>query len=332
MILTRRAALLGALTVPVARIAKAAAPLRIGVLRFGTVSWELDTIVRHGLDAANGVTLAATEFAAAQATQVALQAGAVDVTAQDWTWVARQRADGADWTFITFSTAIGALIAPPGSPVRAVSDLPGKRLGIAGSPLDKSWLILRAYALKAHGIDLDKAVNKTFGPPPLLAEQARAGRLDAVLTFWPFVARAVAGGAVRVLAMEGAVRALGITGEVPVAGYVVSEKWANANRPAIDGLQAASRAAREILAASDAEWQALQKLTGAADAAELALLRDYYRGGIPHGSQADHARSAAQLFKVLAGVGGPALVGSALVGSALMGTATELPAGTFWGV
>lgn len=323
MILSRRQALSGALAVPfAARTARAeAAAVRLGVLRFGTVSWELDTIRRHGLDTANGAALTATEFAAAQATQVALQAGAVDVTAQDWTWVARQRADGADWSYITFSTAIGALVAPPGSPVAAVTDLPGKRLGIAGSPLDKSWLILRAYAQKAHGIDLDKTAQKTFGPPPLLAEQARAGRLDAVLTFWPFAARALAQGSSKVLAMEDAVRGLGIQGEVPVAGYVFSEKWATANRAAVDGLQAASRAARTILATSDEEWLQLQKLTGAADAAELMALRDYYRSGIPRGTQADHAKTAAQLFAVLADIGGPALVGPA----------KALPPGTFWG-
>jgi NitT/TauT family transport system substrate-binding protein len=325
MILSRRTALLVALTVPLPLAARAAEPrlgavVRVGVLRFGTVAWELDVIRRHGLDAAEGIAIVATEFAAAQATQVALQAGAVDVTVQDWLWVARQRADGADWTYATFSTAIGALLAPPGSPVQAVTDLPGRRLGIAGSPLDKSWLILRAYAAKLHGIDLDRVATKSFGPPPLLAEQAKSGRLDAVLTFWPFAARAQAAGARRVLAMEDAVRGLGIPDEMPVAGYVFSEHWANANRAAVAGLLAASRAARVILAASDDEWQRLRPLTGAADDAELEQLKTYYRSGIPHAEAAGHAQAAARLFGVLAGIGGPTLVGSA----------QALPPGTFW--
>lgn len=319
MKLTRRAAFTGALLAPFAARA-AAAPIRIGVLRFGTVAWELDVIRRHGLDAAHGIALAPKEFAAQQATQVALQAGAVDITAQDWLWVARQRADGADYSYVTFSTAVGALVAPPDSPVHALTDLPGKRLGIAGSPLDKSWLILRAYARKQHDIDLDAAVSKTFGPPPLLSEQMRAGRLDALLTFWPFAARALAGGARRVLAVEDAVRALGIAGEVPVAGYVFAQKWAEANRPAIDGLQAASHAARDILAGSDEEWTTLMPLTGAANAAELDQLKAYYRGGIPRAGQAEHAASAGKLFTVLAEIGGTELVGAA----------RELPAGTFW--
>lgn len=318
MSLSRRAALLGTLAIPLA--ARAAAPVRVAVLRFGTVAWELGVIRRHGFDAANGIAIQAQELASAQATQVALQAGSVDVSVQDWLWVARQRADGADWTYSTFSTAIGALVAPPASPVRAVADLPGKRLGIAGSPLDKSWLILRAYASKAHGIDLDATVTKVFGPPPLLAEQAKAGRLDAVLTFWPFAAKAQAAGARRVMAMEDAVRDLGITGEVPVAGYVFADRWARANPASIGGLLAASRAARAVLATSDAEWQALRPLMAVANDAEFDQLRAAYRAGIPHADAAEHQRTASRLLDVLVAIGGPALVGPA----------RTLPPGTFW--
>jgi NitT/TauT family transport system substrate-binding protein len=318
MTLTRRAALLGALALPTS--ARAAPPIRLGVLRFGTVAWELDVIRRHGLDAANGVAIEAKELASAQAAQVALQAGALDVGVQDWLWVARQRADGADWAFAADSTAIGAVIAPPGSPVRAIADLPGRRLGIAGSPLDKSWLILRAFASTAYGIDLDATVTKSFGPPPLLAEQAKAGRLDAVLTFWPFAARAEAAGAIRVFAMEDAVRGLGITLEVPVAGYVFAEHWARANPQAVAGVLAATGAARGVLAASDAEWTLVRPLMAASDDAEFAQLRAYYRAGIPRAAAADQARAAGRLFAVLAGIGGPSLVGSA----------RTLPPGTFW--
>ena len=40
-----------------------AAPLRLGLQKTGTVSWEIDTIRRHGLDARHGVALAVTELA-----------------------------------------------------------------------------------------------------------------------------------------------------------------------------------------------------------------------------------------------------------------------------
>jgi NitT/TauT family transport system substrate-binding protein len=299
-----------------------APPVRIGVLRFGTVSWEIDVIRHHRLDAAAHIAIEPVELAAAQASQVALQSGKVDMIVVDWLWVARQRGAGADWTFVPFSNAVGALIAPAGSPVRDLPDLAGRPLGIAGSPLDKSWLILRAYATQRHGIDLDATANKSFGPPPLLAEQMKAGRLDALLTYWQFAAKAEAAGARRILAVEDAVSALGIAAGVPYIGYTFAQRWAEQNAAVIDGFMAASRQARTILATSDAEWQRLKPMTGAADDAELERLRDWYRRGIPRRWGEPERHAATRLFDLLAKIGGADLVGPI----------SAAPAGTFWPV
>jgi NitT/TauT family transport system substrate-binding protein len=296
--------------------------VRVGVLRFGTVSWEVDVIRDHGLDSAVHISIEPVELAAVQAAQVALQAGDVDAIVADWLFVARQRGTGADWTFVPFSNAVGALIAPADSPVRDVPDLVGRTLGIAGSPLDKSWLILRAYAEQRHGIDLNANVSKSFGPPPLLAEQMKLGRLDALLTFWPFAAKAEAAGARQILAVEDAVTALGIDPGVPYIGYIFSQRWAEQNPVLIEGFIAASRAARAILATSDAEWQRVRPMTGAADDAELERLRDWYRRGMPKRWDAAERRAAAQLFDLLAKLGGAELVGPI----------TAVPPGTFWPV
>jgi NitT/TauT family transport system substrate-binding protein len=319
MRITRRA-LLAAAALPLG--AAASPPIRIGVLRYGTVSWEVDVIRTHGLDAAAGIAIAPVELAAAQAAQVALQAGQVDMIVVDWLWVARQRGTGADWTSIPFSDAVGALIAPADSPIRDIADLKGRALGIAGSPLDKSWLILRAYATRRFGIDLDAVANKSFGPPPLLAEQMKAGRLDALLTYWPFVAKAEAAGARRVLDVKDAVGALGIGAGVPYIGYTFSQRWAEQNPALIEGFVGASRQARAILRTSDAEWQRVKPLTGAANDAELQRLRDWYRDGIPENWGEAERHAAEQLFDLLAGIGGAELVGPI----------KALPAGTFWPV
>jgi len=296
--------------------------LRVGVLRFGTVSWEIDVIRHAGLDAGARFVIEPVELAAAQAAQVALQAGNVDVIVADWLFVARQRGAGADWTFVPFSNAVGALIAPAESPVRDVPDLMGRRLGIAGSPLDKSWLILRAYATQKYGIDLNATAEKSFGSPPLLAEQMKSGRLDALLTFWPYAAKAEAAGARRVLAVEDAVTDLGVDAGVPYIGYIFARHWAEQNPASIDGFIAASRAARGILAASDGEWRRIKPLTGAADDAELERLRDWYRRGMPRHWGAPERRAAGQLFQLMAKIGGPELVGPV----------DTIPDGTFWPV
>jgi NitT/TauT family transport system substrate-binding protein len=296
------------------------APIRVGVQRFGTVSWEIDVIRHHGLDAAVQIAIQPMELATAQAAQVALQSGQVDMIVIDWLWVARQRGAGADWTFVPFSNAVGALIAPANSPVRDVADLAGRSLGIAGSPLDKSWLILRAYATQRYGLNLDAKAEKNFGPPPLLAEQMKAGRLDALLTYWPFAAKAEAGGARSILTVEDAVSALGIAAGVPYIGYTFAQHWAGQNPTLIDGFVAASRHARSILATSDAEWQRVRPLMGAADDSEMLRLRDWYRHGIPRRWGEPERHAAEQLFDLLAKIGGPDLVGPI----------SAVPPGTFW--
>ncbi len=71
-----------------------AEPVRVGVLKFGTVAWELEVIKHHGLDRKAGFELEVVPFASTLATKVALQAGALDVIVSDWFWVSRQRAAG----------------------------------------------------------------------------------------------------------------------------------------------------------------------------------------------------------------------------------------------
>ena len=201
-----------------------------------------------------------------------------------------------------------------------MADLAGRSLGIAGSPLDKSWLILRAYASQRYGIDLDAKAQKSFGAPPLLAEQMKAGRLDALLTSWPFAAKAEAGGARSILTVEDAASALGIAAGVPYIGYTFAQHWAEQNPTLIDGFVAASRKARSILATSDAEWQRVEPLMGVADDNEMLRLRDWYRHGIPRRWGEPERQAAVQLFDLLAKVGGPELVGPI----------SAVPPGTFW--
>jgi NitT/TauT family transport system substrate-binding protein len=293
--------------------------VRIGVLQFGSVSWQLDVIRRHGLAEAEGIAIEPVILAANQATLVALQAGSVDVIVSDLLWVARQRAGGADWVFRPYSTALGAVEVPAASPIRSLADLPGRRLGIAGTALDKSWLILRLLTRKQNGRDLDEVVEKSFGAPPLLAEQLAAGRLDALLTYWQFAARLEARGARRLLGMGDAMRALGITEPVPLVGYVLSAGWAREHAAACAAFFGACRRAEEILLRSDEEWQAIGPLTGAADAAELERLRDAFRDGVPRGAETAMRGAAASLYDLLAGIGGETLVGPS----------RTLPAGTF---
>jgi NitT/TauT family transport system substrate-binding protein len=283
--------------------------IRVGSLRYGTLSWEIDVIAHHDLAKKRGVRIETLELAGAPAAQLALQAGRVDMIVSDWLWVSRQRAAGADLTFVPFSSAVGALVVPIASTIRDIPDLVGRRLGVAGSAIDKSWLVLQLYARSRFGLDLDAKVDKSFGAPPLLNEELAAGRLDAVLTYWPFAARLEARGMRPVLTVGDALTGLGIAKGLPLTGYVFSAGWAAENRVALDEFLAASREAKAILETSDREWERIAPLSGAHDALELTKLRDAYRQGIPRRWSAEETDSAARLYRLLAEIGGPTLVG-----------------------
>lgn len=293
--------------------------IRIGSLRYGTLSWEIDVITHLGLGEKHGVRIETVELAGAPAAQLALQAGRVDMIVSDWLWVSRQRGAGANLTFVPFSSAIGSLVVPAASKISTVPDLVGHRLGVAGSSIDKSWLILQLYARSRYGLDLGAKTDKSFGAPPLLNEEIEAGRLDAVLTYWPFAAKLEARGMRPILPIGDALAGLGLPQDLPLTGYVFSAEWATVNREAVDGFFAASREAKGVLATSDAEWERITPLTGARDPAELVKLREAYRQGIPRSWTAAETEAAARLFRLLAEIGG----------SALVGDSRELAPGTF---
>ncbi|MFC5356130.1 ABC transporter substrate-binding protein [Azospirillum himalayense] len=308
--------------VGIATLARAAdrPAVTIGVLKFGTVSWELDVIRHHRLDEAAGFELKLMELASGQAAQIALQGGAVDMIASDWLWVARQRAAGADLTFIPHSAAVGALMVPATSPIASVADLKGRRIGVAGTPIDKSWLLLKALARDQYALDLDAAATPVFAAPPLLNQKAATGELDAVLNFWPYAARLQAAGMRTVIGVDGMMRDLGLSAQVPAVGFVFHEGWARANPAALDAFVAASRKAKAIMAQSDAEWDRLRPLMKAEDEATWAALRDQFRAGIPQRWTEEEREAAARLYGLMAKLGGRELVGNAMA----------LPDGTFW--
>lgn len=295
------------------------AVLRMATQVSGTVNWELTTIRDRGFDRANGFTLDVQDVAAGPAAQVALQAGEVDVIVSDWLWVARQRAEGADFVFIPYSRAVGALHVPAGSTAKTLADLKGAKIGIAGGPVDKSWLILRAYAKAELGMDLATETEQVFGAPPLIFETALGGELDGAVNFWHFGAKMEAAGMRPLITVAEAGARLGLDPDTPLLGYVVSGALAREKPELVAGLAAASRSAKEVLATDDAAWEALRPIMNAKDDAQFEALKAGFRAGIPAPGPVDQ-EAAARMLQIMADLGGEELTG----------TMTGLPDGVFW--
>jgi NitT/TauT family transport system substrate-binding protein len=290
--------------------ASAADTIRLAVQKTGTLSWELDVIRAHGLEQAHAVTIEANELASPEAGKIALRGGSADVIVSDWLWVSRERSLGATLAFYPYSSALGAVMAQPASPIAALADLKGHTLGVAGGAIDKSWLLLQA-AMKQRGLDLARATNVVYGTPALLAQKAIQGELDATLNYWNFCAALEAKGFRRLAGVDDVLPALGVKGRPAFVGYVFDARWAAAHADALARFVAAAHEAQEILAHSDAEWERIAGLIGARDPTTLKIYRDRYREGIPRRPIADEVADARTLYHVLAGVGGNALVGPA---------------------
>jgi len=299
------------LWVAVAQVSIAAEQLTVGVLKFGTVNWQLRTVKDMGLDKAAGIDLEILPLASKNATSIALQADTADIIVTDWIWALRQRAEGEDFLFVPYTHSLGALVLAEGVVIKGFAGLKGKKIGIAGGPLDKSWLVMRASTIRHLGYDILDQSEPVFGAPPLLSEQLRQGRLDAVLTFWPYAARLKAEGFVTAARVENILAELGISRAPSLVGYVFRERLADRAPGSVKGFFQAIAQANEILRTDDAAWQRIRPLMKAATDAEFEALKAGYRAGIPDPAKAHETAGAVELFQIMKQMGGAKLLGRA---------------------
>jgi NitT/TauT family transport system substrate-binding protein len=281
---------------------------KIGVQTAGTLDWELSVLPKSD-DFDIQVQIVAT----AEAAKIALQSGAVDMIVSDWLWVSQARQTGAEFTLYPYSAASGALVVPADSTIQRISDLAGKRLGIVGGELDKNWLLLQAVAQK-DAIDLNAKTEKTFGAPPLMSEQLKNKRVDAILTYWHFAAQLQAQGYKQLLDGKALQEKVGIQETVPTLGYVFKESWANTHKTALTAFFKATAQAKNNLCSDDTLWQK----TTTKMPFSPPVLRERYCEGRLNTWTISNQQAAQQLYSALYQL------------NPKVGTKPELSQGTFW--
>lgn len=294
--------------------------IKIGVLQYGSVNWELDLIKTLELDKNHNFDLEIVQLASKNAAAVALQGKSVDMIVTDWFWVSRQRSQGRMFSFFPHSMAAGGLIVKSDSGIEKLEDLKGKKIGIAGGQVDKSWLIFRAYYKKKYGIDLIKETKQIFGAPPLLNKKIQQGSFDAILTYWPYQARLVSEGFKRIINIQDIISNLGIPKGLPIIGWVFRDEYSENNQELMNNFLKASEKAKKIMFDSDEVWEKIKPQMRAENDSTFINLRDIYREGIPQAFSEEEINGAAKLFETLGEIGGKELVGSS----------SKMASGTFW--
>ncbi len=294
--------------------------IRLGVLAFGTVNWELAAMQQGQMMETEQYQLKVTKMANPQAGKIALQSGAVDMIVADWIWVSRQRTQGKDYTFYPYSNTTGALLVAKNSAIKQLQDLKDKKLAIAGGELDKNSLLLQALMQKQRQQEIFASVEKVYGAPPLLSQQMTRKRVDALLTYWHYAARMEADGYRVIMTGSDILQGLGIKLSVPSIGYVFDRSWANNNKAAVQAFLQNTRLTKDRLCADDAVWQSIKPLTRAKTEQVNQLLRQRYCAGRVLSWGEKEQQAAVRIYQYLKGVSAQRLTGAA----------ETIQEGTFW--
>lgn len=295
--------------------------IKLALQEGGTASWEAAAMQELKLDKKNSIHLDIRPVADSKAGTVALQAGEVDAILSDFIWVSIQRHQGADFTMVPHSLAVGGLMVMPDGPVKSVGDLAGKTLAVAGGPVDKSYVILQAYYNAKTGKSLPDDINAEFGAPPLVNELLAKGEAQAALNFWHFNARAKVAGAVELVSVKDMLAELGVSQQPPLLGWVFSEKNARKKKQEFQHFLDASFATKKALLTDDAIWEKIRPVMNVGDDDALFIaLRDAYRAGIVASYGEAEVKAATESYELMAKFGG----------SELIGDQPALAEGTFW--
>jgi len=294
--------------------------VRVGVLKYGTVNWEIEVIKHYQLDKKHNFDLQVMPLSNKNASAVALQSNAVDIILGDWLWVNRQRFNGKSYTLAPTSIATGGLYIKNNSSIKSLTDLTQSKIGVAGGSVDKNWLLLQAYAQKKHQLNIKDTSEIVFATPPLLNRLMLRNDVDAAINFWHYNARLSANGFSLLVGLPQMLKEFGINNNVPLLGWVFDQNWAIEKQSLLTAFLKASKEAKQLLLLCDEEWQRIRRLTKAENEAVFTALKDEYRRRALHRFTADEIKASEQIFAILAQQGGRNLVGKA----------TTLAKETFW--
>jgi len=261
--------------------------LSVSVLQFGTAHWELDHIVHQQLDRKHGYRLAVRLVANLSASHLAVVSGSANGAVADLLWAQARYQAGSPYLYLPFSSRMGDIVVPESSAVHNLADLQGLRIGVAGGPNSKGWVLLQKVASQ-QGIDLEGSTEVQFAAPPLLSQGLKRGQMDAIVTYWHFAARLTGQGEGEVergwrsaFGMTDLLVAMKLDPSLPVLGYVFAQSWANEHKDLIDRFASSIADAKAELAVRPSAWDRLRPLLQNPEDGVFNALRDGFVAGNP---------------------------------------------------
>ncbi|HEU4742311.1 MAG TPA: PhnD/SsuA/transferrin family substrate-binding protein [Meiothermus sp.] len=283
--------------------------IKVGLQAGGTFSWVIYAIERFGIDKELGIQVREVTYPSKPATQLALRAGEVQITVDDFIEAVRLQQQGVPARAVyPYSLVTGGVVVRADSPIKTVADLKGKTIG-AQSLNDKSLLILRALAVSRYGFDPQKDSKVVAAAPPLMAELMKKGDLDAGLPFWHFVARQVASGESReIISATAMLRELGAPADLPLLLIIART---DTDKDTVERLLKAVQLANEKMRVADAFWTEIldKKLYALPDPSLMPAVRRRWEAGLPKRWDAGVVVGLTNLVQRMIQVAGAEVVG-----------------------
>lgn len=291
--------------------------LKVGVLKFGTINWEMSVIKEQQRDINNGFNLTVVPMASKNAAAIALQSKAVDVIMTDAFWVARQRHLGKQFQMMPMHKISGGVFGPANANFD-LTQLTENSLGIAGGATDKNYIILQSYLAK-HSLSLDRE-NLKFAAPPLLQRMTSQGQINYSVNFWHYNARLEAQGFINHLPTTKMLKELGIDDTIPLLGWVADSSWLDDNRTIFTAFVQQSWQVKNDFMVNDALWEQIKPLTKAENEQVFQALKANYPSTILKTFTQKEKDAFADLFALALST----------EQSALLGDMQTLPENIFW--
>lgn len=294
---------------PPAPIQADGSTIRLLINPSGSQSFPGFIIQKFGLDKRHGFTLQTIPSPTTQAAVVAMQAGTAEIGAWNWPDIARMATAG------TKVIAIGpemkwanTIVAPADSAIKSVPDLKGKKFGIVHrTGLD--WIIIRAFAKRKYGFDIQSALTMQEGAVPLLRSLLEQRQLDASIMYNDFTPSMVASGKFRQVArIKDLVDQLGIPNS-PYILFAARLDYAQSKPQNMRAFLAAYRDACEILQSNDEAWVDAAKTLNIVDPDVVAKFREQTRPLFSPKFEAGIDAEIRKTFDVLVTTGGTELIG-----------------------
>jgi NitT/TauT family transport system substrate-binding protein len=274
--------------------------LKIGVLSYGTVNWELDVLKHHKLDKKYGFDLELVNVASKNAQSVALLSGDVDMIVHDWVWVNLQSHKNKSFMFYPYSKATGTLVINKNSNIKSLADLKGKQLGIAGGKFSKTWLLFKAYYEKKYNRNFQDDVSVVYASPSILYLKMLENSLDASINFWHFNSKLESKGVKPLISIKEVFNYLGAKGQIPFIGWTFSKEFGQKNPNLINSFIKASIEAKEILLSNNEEWNRVKPLMNAKNDEVFESLKEGYKKGVIKDFSQENIEDIKKIYKVLA--------------------------------